>query len=175
MWLKAKVVLKCRGIEDVAGDMKAVVELADTIHAQIAGARVGKPGLEGMKNLTKAELCQFIEHDLRGGEISYRDPILSLPTSTSLKDDPGWNIRPWLAKEWAWTLAFTLLSIGSVFVGWQVRVASFYIVIASAFMTGIALVVGSTHGSRAIMIIWMVPVIYIMPQVLLSQYAAEVR
>ncbi|KAF2998280.1 hypothetical protein E8E13_006955 [Curvularia kusanoi] len=124
----------------IAGEYRAVFELADAMHSQLLSLENDDSvcsGGDARRNLSEGELRKRIETQLRGGEISYgegdaglprkgkagavEDGLLSSGTTESEKDggkEEGaeWTVKAWVRREiwWLFALALALVVEGVV-------------------------------------------------------------
>ncbi|CAN9197812.1 unnamed protein product [Alternaria alternata] len=100
MWLRASMMTKQRGRkkEDVAGEQKAVLELAAAMREQVKGP-TNEEG-DDVSTLMEAKLHRLITKDLRGGSISYKTPLL-----LSGESGDEWNTKAWIKSHKLPTLA----------------------------------------------------------------------
>ncbi|KAI4667136.1 uncharacterized protein J4E79_001820 [Alternaria viburni] len=110
MWLRAYMVMQKRGREkeNVAGEYKAVLELASTMREQTTGL-VSEEGDEVL-TVTEAKLRRRIEKDLRGGSISYAAPLVLQNKKTRQLD-----IRVWVESHKLSILAMIACILATLF------------------------------------------------------------
>tara|TARA_R110002003_G_scaffold138_8_gene12708 strand:- start:11748 stop:12281 length:534 start_codon:yes stop_codon:yes gene_type:complete len=105
MWLWAHITMQRRGRDQVAGEHKAVLELANAMQTQTKGD-------EGnAAELTESELQHRIAED-RGGAISYEASLLSAGDG-----DRGWVVAQYLKREKWWLAVLVASCAGSITIG----------------------------------------------------------
>lgn len=119
----------------IAGEYRAVFELADAMHSQLLSLENDNSicsGGDAWRDLSEGELRKRIETQLRGGEISYGEGDAGLPRKGKAgavvdgllssgnagmekdgeKDEGGgedeWTLRAWARREIWWLLALAL-------------------------------------------------------------------
>jgi hypothetical protein len=162
MWLRAQMIMKRRGRrnEDVAGEHKAVLELAAAMRDQMNEDAKEEGG--DVSAFTEAELRRRIRKDLRGGSISYTTPLL--PNGESGQE---WTTKAWI-KNYKLSIIATVTCVAAMVVivallGW-----TFMFFLVLPFELIVTLCVGSTRKSRIVLFFWLSIVVGVPTQIPLS-------
>lgn len=155
MWLRADMTMKKRGRgkEDVAGEHKAVFELAAAMRAQM-----NEPTREegdDVSTLTEAKLRRCIAKDLRGGSISYTTPLL--PNGESGDD---WSTKAWIKNHKLSILAVVACVAAAALGGFGLPVNAMTFVALPVGLF-IALYIGSTRKSRIVLFLWTCVLVFV--------------
>jgi hypothetical protein len=150
LWLRSRTIMKRRGRSAVAGEQKAIIELAAAMHDQLA-QHEQEHGFD-KSSLSEARLRRRINKDLRGGSISYESSLLSVEEDE--KNDPSRSFWNWTKREkWWLTALFATLGItatSSIFVPIHgLGIHTFPLEI------GLTMYIGTTGKSRAIVLFWL--------------------
>ncbi|PSN68740.1 hypothetical protein BS50DRAFT_453521, partial [Corynespora cassiicola Philippines] len=70
MWITSHFTMRRRGRTEVAGEQKAIFELANAMHEQLSRH------MKDIPNQPEASISKCITQDLHGGEISYRPQLV---------------------------------------------------------------------------------------------------
>ncbi|KAF1848597.1 uncharacterized protein K460DRAFT_334887 [Cucurbitaria berberidis CBS 394.84] len=174
IWLRSHIIMKKRGLQDVAGEFKAVFELADAMRSRLE--EYGKEEGVDLSTLPEFKLRHRITKDLRGGAISYETSLLS--TGEDGKGDSGWGFKLWVKREKWWLTTF-LVFFGAIMAGIYLRRGGGAIKPVFAFVhlwhpleITIAMYIGSTHKSRGVILLWSFVVLTIVPLVIVSIHSA---
>jgi hypothetical protein len=154
-WLFSHLTIVQQGFKDVAGEHKAIFELADGMRAQL------KPLGYTQQNLivTEQQLRRRIKEDLNGGSIGYRPQLLEEKIPRNVDSVYGW--KTWLTPEYRWGFAF--LTTGTAAIGLlktsvlvQEPVVILFAVVFLSISISLLLTVsiGSNDGSKAILFVW---------------------
>lgn len=162
MWLRSHIALKRGGRAAVAGEYKAVLELAEAIHAQLEDHN--RESGHTSADLTESKLRRRIK-DLRGGTISYENAQSS--TGDGRKGKFGWGFRAWVKKE-KWWLCALLPILGGTIASLTTLQTMFIIALGLPFELFIAMYIGSTNKSRGIIMLWSFLVLGALPQVIVA-------
>jgi hypothetical protein len=167
-WVSAKTTMQQRGRKDVAGEYKAVFELADAMHEQLAS--VVNEEANDARQMNESTIRQHITKDLRGGTIAYDTSLLSERVDGTEGNE--WTMKAWARKEMWWVIALTASVVvdviiirafvmegmrGDLFVFWMLPLALMF-----------AMYVGTTHHSRAMVLFWVALVFCIIPAIILG-------
>jgi hypothetical protein len=151
--------MKNRGWIDVAGEYKAVLELADALNTQLPQAR--DIGTMDILTLPESNLRHRITKDLRGGFMIYEMPRLT--TGNTGECDARNGFRSLLKKE-AWWIILILLSLGP---GFFVFILNHYMQswVFFGFTATLVLTVciGSSGKSRGVLFFWLFILLCFMP------------
>ena len=135
MWLKTSLIMRQRGRNEVAGEYKAVLELAAAMHHQFA------KGQEDPLAFTERELSQRIKKRLNGGTIAYGVPITHDKFSFR-KDSIDW------IKREKWWLAAALVSCTLFSAGWMLNFTFFLFMLFAFCGIVYAMIVGRRDKFR---------------------------
>ena len=172
MWASAKTTMKQRGRKNVAGEYKAVFELADAMHEQLASVANEEANEEAndARQMNESALRQRITKDLRGGMIAYDTPLLNkLEDNTEGKE---WTMKAWARKEMWWIIALTASVVVDVIVVcafvMESRRGDLFVFWILPLTLMFAMYVGTTHQSRAMVLLWAALVFCIIPAIILG-------
>ena len=165
MWIRACMVMKKRGRgrEDVAGENKAVFELAAAMQEQMNEPT--KEEGDDLSALTEAKLRRRIKNDLRGGSISYNTPIL--PNG---EGGEKWNAIAWTKSHKLSIIAMIVCLVAmmiNLFV-WVPDDTGTVALLPLPTVLIAALYIGSTRGSRIVLFVWIFILVVIPTQITVS-------
>ena len=165
MWLRSHIIMKQRSRQDVAGEYKAVFELADAMRSQLEES--GKEEGRDISALPEATLRRRLTKDLRGGQISYETSLLS--TGEDGKGGDGWGFKAWVKKE-KWWIAAGIVCLGAM-TGAAMSVYttgpfSYIVLFGLPLEVFIAMYLGSTNRSRAVILFWLFLVLSVVPHII---------
>ena len=171
MYTTSKLTRLQRGRPDVAGEYKAVFELADAMHTQLTELTKEEGSSDDMRSITESTLRQRIKSDLRGGIIAYDTNILLDKT-----DEPGdadnWTLTAWARREVWWLLALALaVAVDGVAISQLVKTrmeSNVWFFPALPLAIGFAMFVGLTHASRGMVLLWAVLVACVLPAIVVG-------
>jgi hypothetical protein len=163
MWLRAYMIMKRRGRgkEDVAGEHKAVFELAAAMREQMNEPT--KEEGDDASTFTEAKLRRRITKDLRGGSISYTAPLL--PNGESSEE---MSVRAWIKSYKLSILAMVACVAAMVFDVLYLLEMSCIVLLPLPGVLAVALYIGSTRKSRIVLSVWIFLLVTIPTQVGLS-------
>jgi hypothetical protein len=159
MCLGSRTVMKRGGRTEVAGEYKAIFELADSMRTQIQAYE--KEHGDDFPAVTESSLRYRVNKDLRGGSMSYTTPLL--PNGKDGQGDAEWSFRAWMKRKKMSILALMVCFLGLGLGG--------YITVLAAPLPlecGICLYIGTSRRSRLILFFWLYVVISVAPQIALS-------
>lgn len=142
MWLQAHLTMRKRGRQDVAGEQKAILELAESMRHNLM-----KHGHDP-STMTEAEIDKAMAEDLKGGSITYQLPIM--PEGFSLRK----GLKGWLVREKWWTIVLLLLLIVVCTVWMTNPEVSKWLAGPTAGIM-VAMQLGSTFGSRMLVLLFL--------------------
>lgn len=150
MWLHSHLLMKKRGRNLLAGEHKAVLELADAMRAQIE--EHGQETLGHSATLTEFELRRRITKDLNGGAISYKTSVIL--DGHDGRGDFNWGFKSWLKKEMWWLIAFllSLAAVGTAVAMYQQPII--FCICVLPFEIKMAMYIGTSNKSRGILLFW---------------------
>ena len=168
MWLRSHSIMKRRGRTDVAGEHKAILELAHAMQQQHAG--LAPPTKEQQEDsasttaipVTEATLHHRVTKELRGGSIAYAAPLLANGDTADT-----WTLRAWI-KSHKWSLAGMLPACALSGLSGLFIYQGIWIFLALPLELAIALYMGSTRASRAVLFFWSFVLFSILPQMVMS-------
>lgn len=160
MWIRSHKILRERGRKEVAGEHKAIFELAEAMRTQLIS--LGKDNVEDVPALGELDLRCRITKDLHGGSISYDYPQ---PPIRSIKDNisAGWRTKlkakkekwwTWTRKEKWWLTTFFISYVLCSTVGWYSFYPLWLFIISLPLAFVFALCYGSTKKSRGVLFLW---------------------
>jgi len=158
MWLRAYKIMKKRGRgkEDVAGEHKAVFELAAAMREQIS--EPAKEEGDDVSAFTEANLRRRIMKDLRGGSISYTTP---LPPNGETGEE--WNAIPWTKSHKLSIIAMvTCILAMALSAAYLPRTTMLLLPLPGVL--ALALYIGSTRKSRIILFVYIYLIVTIPTQ-----------
>jgi hypothetical protein len=159
MWLSSEITMKQRGRKHVAGEHKALLELANAMQDQLA--MTTGSDVHGTANLSESELRRRIAADLDGGSISYSAPLLS-----NSGGNTEWGMVSYLKKEAWWLVALTIFCSASIAGGIYGLMPIAIAVVGFAVGLIITVSVGSTHKSKGIILWWSFWALAIAPELI---------
>jgi lipopolysaccharide export LptBFGC system permease protein LptF len=167
MYTTSKFTRLQRGRQDVAGEYKAIFELADAMREQIVQQETEKA--EDVHLITESKLRQRISKDLRGGAIAYDSALLPGTDGTRAKE---WSFGAWAKREmwWLFALAVSLVVEGcliNTFVRYGLR-GDVWVFVALPLTIAFAMYVGASHRSRGMVLFWAVLVVCVLPAIILG-------
>jgi hypothetical protein len=171
MWLSAHNTMKRRDRDQVAGEYKAVLELANAMQNQLlkhSGSTEKDPA-----NMPESELYRRITQDLHGGAISYKTPLLS--NEGDGRGDAGWrDVTAYLGREVGWLAALVVSATASIIVGVYLLLPVLVFVLGITVSLIVTICVGSTQKSKWIIMWWCFWSLVVLPQliVILTLYFA---
>lgn len=167
MWASAKVTMKQRGRQDVAGEYKAVFELADAMHDQLSS--VATEEAQDARQMKESTLRQRITKDLRGGAVAYDTALLS--KQEGVIEDNEWTLKAWARRELWWLIALVasividVVCIRAFVIGLQRT--NLFVFWALPLALIFAMYVGTTHSSRGMVLLWVALVVCVLPAIVL--------
>ncbi|CAO2654126.1 Nn.00g108590.m01.CDS01 [Neocucurbitaria sp. VM-36] len=164
LWLRSHIIMKRRGRQAVAGEVKAVFELADAMQMQLEEHGIE----EGFKisTLSESRLRRRITKDLRGGTISYKTSLLE--NGKNGEGDSGWGFKVWLKKEkwWLTGLLVSILVLLAAALTSPIRTSM--VTYGLPLEVLISMYIGSTDRSRLIIFLWSFITLSVVPQIIFS-------
>ncbi|KAI4947340.1 hypothetical protein J4E91_006692 [Alternaria rosae] len=165
MWLRAYIIMKKRGRgkEDVAGEHKAVFELAAAMREHI-----GEPAKEeggDVSAFTEANLRRRVTKDLRGGSISYTNPLLP-------NGDTGheWETKA-LIKSHKLSIMAMVVCILAMALSAAYLPRTTMLLLPLPGVLALALYIGATRKSRVVLFAWIYSIVTIPTQLIIMLYA----
>ena len=161
-----------RGREDVAGENKAVFELAAAMREQMNEPT--KEEGDDVSALTEAKLRRRITKDLRGGSISYTTPLL--PNGES---GEKWNATAWMKSHKLSIIAMIICVVAMMInvIVWipdhTGTIAGTIALIPLPTVLIAALYIGSTRASRVVLFAWIFILVVIPMQITVSIVTAK--
>lgn len=158
MWLRAYIIMKKRGRgrEDVAGEHKAVFELAAAMREQIREPAKEEGG--DVSTFTEANLRRRITKDLRGGSISYTTPLL--PNGEIGQD---WETKA-LMKSHKLSIMAMIVCILAMALSAAYLPRTTMLLLPLPGVLALALYVGSTRKSRIVLFVYIYLIVTIPTQ-----------
>ncbi|KAF1937400.1 hypothetical protein EJ02DRAFT_426675 [Clathrospora elynae] len=171
MWFRTHIIMKKRGIEDVAGEYRAVLELADAIRAQLQpttpSVERGQEPLDNISAFTESKLRRRITKDMHGGSISYVVPLLY--NGENGEGDGGWGFRAWV-KSNRWSIFTFLVSVALLMTNVILLfIPTPIIVFLSLPLTWFfSIHMGTSSMSRVVLFFWFFVIMSVVPQAIYS-------
>lgn len=167
MYTTSKFTRLQRGRTDVAGEYKAVFELADAMREQIVQQET--EDAKDVLLITESALRKRIAKDLRGGAIAYDSMLVSRVDDMSAEK---WLFRAWAKREAWWLLAFAVSLVVdgcliNMFVRYGLR-GDVWAFVALPLAIVFAMYVGLSHKSRGMVLFWAVLVVCVLPAIILG-------
>jgi hypothetical protein len=169
MSVNADMTMKRRCRNQVAGEYKAVLELSSAMQSQLRATSSSNSYSEtDTADIAESELRRRIIQDLRGGAISYKAPLLSSEESDC--DKVGWE---YVKIEIWWLVVLVVFLAASIALGVVVAgfLQLFIFVLGTLNSLIMAISVGSTHGSKGIVMWWCFWALVVLPQVIVMTLA----
>lgn len=145
LWTQSTMTMTARGRNDVAGEYKAVLELANAVTTQLLEA--GKLSNNEILSLSESALRRRFKEDLNGGAIAYEAPLL---------EGKERGLRFWMLQEKWWVAAIvaSLAGFFSMFVLLAGRLSGNLSWIPAGIAAALVLTVciGTTGKSRAVLL-----------------------
>ena len=168
MYKTSKLTRLQRGDRDVAGEYKAVFELADSMHIQLA--QHAKEEAKDVRQMTESGLRQRIKKDLRGGIIAYDTALL--PRGDDWAESDYWTFKAWARRDLWWLFALAVaITIDGIVVSQFIHDGlrkDLWFFLALPLAIGFAMFVGLTHKSRSMVLFWTVLVVCVLPAIVLG-------
>lgn len=142
MWLRAHLTLRHRGRTDIAGEYKAILELASAITETCEEVNLDP------EKLTEQQLREQVKDKAKGGRIAYNSPLLEgkFPFMKNMRALPR-RIWVWVKKEKWWVGADFLALLWFALA--DLLDFTFFLFAMFAFLSiSFAMAIGSTNGSR---------------------------
>lgn len=152
MWLRSHSTMKRRGRTEVAGENKAVFELADAMRHQMS-EHTGEEG-DGASPITEETLHRRITKDLRGGSIAYTTVLLANADAVE-----KWTLKACIKSNKATTFVIFFFALYEALV-FFLFIYNFFVFIHVMFCSAlpvtywVALYIGSTRRSRTVIFFW---------------------
>lgn len=163
IWIQSHFTMENRGRTDVAGEYKAVLELAVALTTQLLQAR--EINTMGILTLSESNLRYRITKDLHGGLMIYGTPLLTSGNTGECNARNGF--RNLLKKE-VWWIILILMSLGP---GFFVFILNHYMKswIFFGFSATLVLTVciGSSGKSRGVLFLWLFALLCFIPLLIL--------
>jgi len=149
--------MRGRSKEDVAGEYKAVFELAAAMRDQIKNPSLdtlptaqhpAKEEGDDISAFTEAKLRRCITKGLRGGSISYTNPLL--PTGDSGHE---WNTRAWIRSHKLSISAMVVCVMVTVYGAFDTSRITYFLFPLPVELI-LALYIGSTRKSHIVLFFW---------------------
>lgn len=159
MWLQSHLTMKKSGRQEVAGEQKAILELAESMKRDLM------ENGHDPTTMTEAQVNSAVNDTLKGGSINYQLPLI--PEGFSLRK----GLMGWLNKEKWWTLAIMSLILILCTVWVVDPFATMWLSGPTATLI-VALQVGSTTGSRVVLltIFWVLWIVIYAPMTTMYEY-----
>jgi len=144
--------MKRRGRTEVAGENKAVFELADAMRHQMS-EHTGEEG-DGASPITEETLHRRITKDLRGGSIAYTTVLLANADAVE-----KWTLKACIKSNKATTFVIFFFALYEALV-FFLFIYNFFVFIHVMFCSAlpvtywVALYIGSTRRSRTVIFFW---------------------
>lgn len=149
---RTQMIMQKRGREDIAGEYKAILEVAAAIHKQT------QIFPDDLSTVTERHLQTKIKKELGGGEIAYESPTIVVAESRNeLKFWKAWAIR----ERW-WITAFvsSIIMVAALPYAW---VESVYFLPGLSAALFLAIYVGTVTKSRVLILLVLFIILGLLP------------
>jgi hypothetical protein len=163
MWLSAHITMKQRGRKQVAGEYKAILELANAMQIQLLSHSGSSE--KTTANMSESELRRRIAKDIRGGAISYETPLLSNGEDGCGNAGRG-AVTVYLKRETWWLVALVVSVVTSIIVGVYYLLPVLIFIVGITVSLIVTICVGSTHKSKGIILWWSFWALAVLPQLI---------
>ncbi|KAF2819700.1 hypothetical protein CC86DRAFT_126637 [Ophiobolus disseminans] len=157
LYVRTCITLNKRGTDEVAGEYKAVIELAEATQMQLK-YESGVEETSDTSVITEKQLRRRITKDLNGGSISYKSALLNDTASDGVNDIAtdkriSLSFRAWIKNEiwWLATVAVCFVAVPCVVI---VR-NSLLIIILLPLELPLVMYVGSSNDCRGILLFYL--------------------
>jgi hypothetical protein len=151
MWIQSHFTMKRQGRKSVAGEYKAVLELADALNSQFMHAR--EMGTQEILTLSESKLRLRIKKDLHGGLMTYKTPLLT--SDDEGRGDVQKRFRSVLKAE-AWWIIALLISWSTTFMAFHLFRYMIALIFLGLLVTLVLTVcIGSSGKSRGVLFLWL--------------------
>lgn len=151
--------------EDVAGEHKAVFELAAAMREQIS--EPAKEEGDDVSAFTEAKLRRRITKDLRGGSISYTTPLL--PNGETGQD---WETKALIKSHKFSIMAMVVCILAMALSAAHLpRTAMFLLPLPGVL--ALALYIGSTRQSHFVLFVWIYLIVALPTQLVVISFARK--
>jgi hypothetical protein len=163
MWLYSHVTMRRRGRDHVAGEYKAILELADEMRRQLDSGDSNDSIYA--TNVKESELYRRITKDLRGGAISYNAPLL--PDQDYQDEEGSWIEDPvsFVEREILWISALVLSTLTSILAGVIAFLPMGIGLVGLTLALIITLSIGTNHSSKSVILFWSCWALAVIPEV----------
>jgi hypothetical protein len=163
MWLSAHSTMKRQGGKQVAGEFKAILELANAMQSQLISHRGNSE--DDIITLSESELRRRVVQDLRGGAISYKTPQSSQVEHNC--GDAGWEaVAAFLDRDVGWLTALVVSACASIVVGVCDLLPMLIVFVGITVSFIVAVCIGSTHESKGIIWWWSFWTLAVLPELI---------
>lgn len=162
MWLYSHATLRNRGRTDVAGEYKAILELANEIRKQLDFSR-SKDSNDAV-DMKESELYRRIAKDLRGGATRYN--ALSLPYQGN-QGEASWIDDPvsYVEAEILWLIALAISALISIIAGVFDFLPMGIGLVGLTLALMVTLSVGTDRSSKSFILFWSFWALVVIPEV----------
>jgi len=158
--------MKHHGRTNVAGEYKAVLELADALNAQFMHAR--EMGTKDILALSESKLRRRIKKDLNGGLMTYETPLLTSNDEGKCNDKKGFRS---LLKTEVWWIIPILMTWGANLMGFLLFPYAMALIFLGLLVTLVLTVcIGSSGKSRGVLFLWLFTPLCLTPLFVLLFY-----
>jgi hypothetical protein len=200
MWLIASMTLMLQGQDSIAGEYKAVFELASAMQLQLgegdsqvfdrssqsrpyqSGQTTSDEGLHlvpktctpeenrGRINaLTESQLRDCINTKLHGGSISYLTSFI--PPNREDSEDDNDTVSEYFKKrakeETFWIFSVSLILTLAIYQAVKLTPVSISLALVAGDVA-LAMYIGSSRKSRAVLLFWTIPTLCIVPRLIIA-------
>jgi hypothetical protein len=154
----------------VAGEWKSILELSDAMYGCLEPLKTEEGSVNGREGTAREVDEDVIERrikgELKGGAIAYECPVLP-------EGEEPWTVRAWVRREIVWlcgvlgALAMQIYVIVKL-VGDPHSRTDLIFFLPLPLALGFAMYVGSTQGSRLMVLLWAVVVVCAVPAVVIG-------
>jgi hypothetical protein len=159
MWTQSYITMKNRGRKDVAGEYKAVLELADALNTTLVQNMDSSP--QNTLNLTESTIRRRITKDLHGGSIAYETPLLA--GGENGEGDHREELRKWLKKEAWWILVIVVSLAPCFFLFMTAPRGMSWILVEFLAALVFTVCIGTSGKSRGVLFLWSFTLLCLIP------------
>jgi hypothetical protein len=143
MWTQAQFTMSPRDRSEVAGEYKAVLELANALNTQLLKPGETEPG--SLLALPEKALCRRVAQDARGGSVAYEKPLLA---------GNAWREFMTVIRKEVWWIVTILALFGAMIDSFFLNLGDPWTFCGAYVSFVITVFVGTSRRSRAAIFLW---------------------